>query len=305
MASGLVLLMGLLAVCAAVALTAAALAPAFAAKRQVSRSLAAVSADVALVSPHNVSLRQRVVVPAFEQLGELGYRLSPRGAVERLQRQLDLAGNPAGWNVQRVLAAKAGGLLLLALAASWFCSSTGASGVRTLTITVAAGAGGFFLPDLLTYNAGTKRQDAMKKQLADSLDLLTVCVESGLGFDAALVQVARSTTGPLSAEFHRTLQEMQIGKSRMDALRGMSERSTLADLRVFVGAIVQADSLGIPIARVLREQSKEMRLKRRQRAEEKAMKVPVKVLFPTVVFILPVIFVVIIGPAAIQMSQRL
>ncbi len=301
----LVLLVGFVAISGGALLAVMALTPAVSAKQQVARGLAALGPVTEAGNPRTVSFRERLLLPALEQMAQLGHRLSPSGTGERLQRQLDLAGNPGPWTLQRVLAAKAAGLLGAALLASWFCSSTGAGGFRTVTVVLIGGAAGFFLPDLLVYNAGTKRQEAIQKGLADALDLLTISVESGLGFDAALVQVARNTDGPLAAEFFRTLQEMQIGKSRMDALRAMGERSTVPDLRTFLNSIVQADTLGIPIARVLREQSKEMRLKRRQRAEEKAMKVPVKVLFPTVVFILPVIFVIILGPAGISISRTL
>ena len=132
----------------------------------------------------------------------------------------------------------------------------------------------------------------MQRELPDAIDLLTICVESGLGFDAALQQVARNTEGPLAEEFSRVLREMQIGSSRADALRAMGERTSVADLRTFVGAMVQADAFGIPIAQVLRVQSAEMRVKRRQRAEEKAQQVPVKITIPLIFCILPTLFIV-------------
>jgi tight adherence protein C len=143
----------------------------------------------------------------------------------------------------------------------------------------------------------------MLRALPDALDLLTISVEAGLGFDAAVMRVARNTTGPLAQEFSRLLQEMQIGVGRIDAMRAMAERSTIADLRSFCLAMVQADQLGIPVGRVLRVQSKEMRVKRRQRAEEKAQKVPVKIMVPLVLFIMPCLFIVVIGPGAITMVR--
>lgn len=133
--------------------------------------------------------------------------------------------------------------------------------------------------------------------------MLTVCVEAGLGFDAALGQVARNTTGPLSGEFFRVLKEMQIGKDRATAFLDLRNRTTVAELDGFVSALVQADKQGIPVANVLREQAHEMRLKRQQRAEEAAAKVPVKILFPLVCCIFPVMFIVIIGPGAIQIVR--
>jgi tight adherence protein C len=130
-------------------------------------------------------------------------------------------------------------------------------------------------------------------------------VEAGLAFDAALAQVSRNTSGPMADEFTRVLQEMQIGMGRTEAIRAMGERSTVADLRSFTTAMVQADQFGIPIAEVLRVQAKEMRVKRRQRAEEKAQKVPVKILFPLIFLILPALFIVILGPAIIQLRDSL
>jgi|tagenome__1003787_1003787.scaffolds.fasta_scaffold20742684_2 tight adherence protein C len=227
----------------------------------------------------------------------IAVRLSPSGITTTLQRRLDLAGNPSGWTPDRVLAVKGLGLFVLG-------GLGGLYGLRTIGFLVvgaaAAGAVGFFLPDILLYNAGIKRQQKIQKALPDALDMLTVCVEAGLGFDAALAQVARNTTGPLAAEVSRVLQEIQIGKSRSQALRALADRTTVPELRSFVSALVQAGELGITIADVLREQAKEMRLRRRQRAEEKAQKVPVKILFPLVFCLFPSMFIVIIGPGVIS-----
>jgi tight adherence protein C len=227
----------------------------------------------------------------------IAVRLSPSGITTTLQRRLDLAGNPSGWTPDRMLAVKGLGLFVLG-------GLGGLYGLRTIGFLVVgaavAGAVGFFLPDILLYNAGIKRQEKIQKALPDALDMLTVCVEAGLGFDAALAQVARNTTGPLAAEVSRVLQEIQIGKSRSQALRALADRTTVPELRSFVSALVQAGELGITIADVLREQAKEMRLRRRQRAEEKAQKVPVKILFPLVFCLFPSMFIVIIGPGVIS-----
>jgi tight adherence protein C len=232
----------------------------------------------------------------------LATRLSPSGIATTLQHRLDLAGNPSRWTPDRILAAKGLGLFILG-------GLGGLYGVHTLGLFVVgvavAGTAGFFLPDILLYNAGVKRQEKIQKALPDALDMLTVCVEAGLGFDAALAQVARNTTGPLAGEFSRVLQEMQIGKSRTQALRSMTDRTTVPELRSFVSALVQAGELGITIADVLREQAKEMRMRRRQRAEEKAQKVPVKILFPLVFCLFPSMFIVIIGPGAISIVHVL
>jgi tight adherence protein C len=143
----------------------------------------------------------------------------------------------------------------------------------------------------------------MTRSLSDAIDLLTISVESGLAFDAGLAQVARNTDGPLAAEFFRVLQEMQIGTGRLDAMRGMAERTNVPELKTLVGAMIQADAFGIPIANVLRVQSKEIRLKRSQRAEAAAQKVPVTILFPLIFCILPTLFIVILGPVAITLMQ--
>jgi tight adherence protein C len=163
----------------------------------------------------------------------------------------------------------------------------------------------FFLPDVLLYNRGIKRQELILAGLPDALDMLTVCVEAGLGFDAALAQVARNTQGPLAEEFARGLQEMQIGLSRAQALRAVADRTTVSELRAFASSLVQASELGIPVARVLREQTVEMRVRRRQRAEEKAQKVPVKIMFPVVACLFPALLVVIVGPGVISIAHAL
>jgi tight adherence protein C len=232
----------------------------------------------------------------------LALRLSPAGIGVRLQRGLDLAGNPVRWNPDRVLAVKGLGLVVLGVLGALLAVHRPA----LLIVFAPVGAAiGFFLPDLLLYNAGLKRQARIQAMLPDALDMLTICVEAGLGFDAALAQVARNTDGPLAAELSRTLQEMQIGKSRSQALHSLAERTTVPELRVFVSALVQASELGISVASVLREQANEMRIRRRQRAEERAQKVPVKILFPLITCLFPALFVVIIGPGAITIAHSL
>jgi len=232
----------------------------------------------------------------------LAVRLSPADAAGSLQRRLDLAGNPAGWTADRILALKGIAILIGAAVGVLFGVHQPA---LALVYAAIAGACGFFLPEVLLYNAGIKRQAQILSALPDALDMMTVCVEAGLGFDGALAQVARNTKGPLAEEFARTLQEMQIGLSRAQALRGMVARTTVPELRSFVGALVQASELGIPVARVLREQSSEMRIRRRQRAEERAQKVPVKIMFPLVTCLFPALLVIIIGPGVISIAHSL
>lgn len=232
----------------------------------------------------------------------IGRRLSPSGTVARLQRRLDMAGNPEKWNTDRLFAVKAIGLI--ALGALGLLIGLHDPGLEILTTVLGAGAG-FFLPDLLLINTGIKRQQKIQQDLPDAMDMLTICVESGLGFDAAMARVARNSQGPVAAEFSRVLQEIQIGKSRSQAMRSMSDRTTVAELRAFTSALVQAGELGIPVADVLRQQAGEMRLRRRQRAEEKAQQVPVKILFPLVGCLFPALFIIVIGPGAISIMHSL
>ena len=230
-------------------------------------------------------------------LRALALRLSPAGIVAKLQHRLDLAGNPARWNPDRMLAVKGLGLVTLGVLGMLIGSHK--PGLLIL-LGVVFGAVGFFLPDLLLYNAGLKRQEQIRANMPDAMDMLVVCVEAGLGFDAALAQVARNTSGPLAAELARAQQEMQIGKSRTEALRAMADRTTAPELRAFVSALVQAGELGISIASVLREQAKEMRLRRRQRAEEQAQKIQVKILVPLIFCLFPALFVVVMGPGVMS-----
>jgi tight adherence protein C len=152
----------------------------------------------------------------------------------------------------------------------------------------------------MIYNNGAKRQEELRVSLPDVLDTLTISVEAGQGFDAALAQVSRNGKGPMVGETARVLQEMRIGKSRTEALRSMAARTTVSELKGFTSAIVQASELGVPVAQVLREQSREMRIRRRQRAEEQAQKVPIKLLFPTLFCLFPALFVVILGPGILR-----
>lgn len=232
-------------------------------------------------------------------------RLSPAGTAAALQHRLDIAGNPGAWSPDRVLAAKGIGLLGLGVVGTVYGLAIAHSIGLAFVGLVVGGVAGLYVPDLLLYNAGLRRQQKIQRALPDSLDMLTVCMEAGLGFDAALAQVAQNTEGPLAAEFTRALQEMQIGQSRSDSLRALLTRTTVPELRVFVSALVQAGELGIPIAKVLREQAGEMRIRRRQRAEEQAQKVPVKIMFPLVMCLFPALMVVIIGPGVLRIAHAL
>lgn len=225
--------------------------------------------------------------------------LAREGASGRLQRRLDLAGNPRNWGPDRVLGYKGAGLFAGAVLGLFFGMKHGF--VPSVGLASAGAAIGLVLPDVLVRNLGEKRQLELRKGLPDAMDVLTVCVEAGLGFDAALGRVARNLQGPVAQECARVLQEMQFGKSRTDAMRALSDRTTVPEVRSFVAAVVQSGELGVSIGDVLREQSRELRVKRRQRAQEKAQKLQVKILLPLISCMLPAMFVVVIGPAVIKL----
>ncbi len=299
----LLLVLGLAGVFCAIAIALATVGAITSERQQVGRSLAAVEAIHAgpqsMARELNQPFATRVLTPTLTRLTSLGKRFTPGDQVGRIRHRLELAGNPPRWDVDRILAFKMLGALsglVLGIALPLVLSG---GLLTTLGVAIALTLAGFYGPDLALYQLGYNRREQIRRELPDALDLLTISVEAGLAFDAALSQVARNTVGPLAEEFFRVLQEMQIGLSRMDAMRALGDRSELPELRAFVTAMVQADAFGIPIAQVLRVQAKEMRVKRSQRAEELAQKVPVKILFPLIFCILPSLFVVILGPAVI------
>jgi tight adherence protein C len=225
-------------------------------------------------------------------------RVLPGASVARINRLLGTAGRPAAWPLERVLAAKvalaaiAGLLGLLLLAAH--------PGVIVVVLALVVTGVAFFLPELLLYSRGQERQQAIALELADTLDQMTIAVEAGLGFESAIARAGRNGKGPLAEELVRTLQDIGVGQPRREAYLALAERTGVADLRRFIRAVVQADQYGVSVADVLRTQAAEMRLKRRQRAEEKAMQIPVKVIFPLILCILPTLFIVLLGPTVLQ-----
>jgi tight adherence protein C len=242
---------------------------------------------------------ERVTSPFFQKMTDLGRRFTPSDQASRLRRKLDLAGNPAGWDSDRVLAWKMLGMFIGG-AVGFFLPLLLGNVLWAILFGIGGAVLGYFAPNLILYQKAYDRSQRITNDLPDALDLLVISVESGLGFDAALAQVARNTEGPLAEEFFRVLQEMQLGTGRADAMRALADRTDVGDLRGFITAMVQADAFGIPIANVLRIQAREMRIRRSQRAEEQAQKVPVKILFPLIFCIMPALFIVILGPAAIQ-----
>jgi tight adherence protein C len=242
---------------------------------------------------------ERVGPGVSNRLTRLGRAATPRAVLAQLRRRLDYAGNPPYWTVERLYEVKAVGLFGGAVLGAGI--GLLANGLSGLLLGGVIGAPlGFFGPDIVLYDVSERRQDRIRRTMPDILDVLTVSVEAGLGFDAALAQITRYGRGPLAGEFARVLQEMQIGRARVDALRALASRTSVSELKAFCAIVVQASELGVPIANVLREQAREMRIRRRQRAEELAQKVPVKILFPLIFCLFPALFIVVLGPGVIN-----
>jgi tight adherence protein C len=251
-------------------------------------------------TPHE-GLRERVVAPISDVLARWALKLNPRSSKDSVGRRLMAAGvgyklSPTGY-----LALKA----LLALIGVFVGSMLGASrGVSGLVLgALMAGALGFLGPDYALTLKARSRKEKVRADLPDALDLLAVSVEAGLGFDAALAKLNEHMDGPLADEFGLTLSEMRIGESRSEALKRMSDRVDAPELSAFTRAIIQADQLGTTLGRILRVQAADARLRRQAAAEERAMKAPIKMLFPTVLFIFPAMFLVILGPAILNVQK--
>lgn len=247
--------------------------------------------------------RDRAIGPLLESLAQRARRLTPAGIVESLERRMLVAGVPLSWTVERLVAVK----LVLGVGALFVGLLRIVVDLSTLNLLIVVGAPllGYFSVDLALHSQAEKRQAEVGAKLADTIDQITVSVEAGLGLEAAIARAAKSGDGPLAEELLRTLQDVQAGMPRSAALRALIERTTVADLRRFVQAVVQAEAYGVPVGQVLRVQAGELRVKRRQRAEEKAMKMPVKVLFPLVLCIMPAMFIVLLGPAGLRIMDTL
>ena len=249
---------------------------------------------------------ERVIIPVVRRLGEFSARFTPQKAIQDTARRLELAGNP--WPIDAatflairfILAVVLGGLLIAVVLISPPSNPTD----NFMYIGGAAFAG-FFLPHLLLTSKITSRQNEIRKAMPDALDLLTICVEAGLGFDAAMSKVSEKWENQLSLAFARTIREVQLGKVRREALKDMSDRLGIAEMTSFVAAIIQSEQLGVSMARVLRIQSDQMRVKRRQRAEEEAHKAPIKMIIPMALLIFPSIMIIILTPAALQIMNSL
>jgi tight adherence protein C len=251
------------------------------------------------------SLARRLVLPALERLGAIALRFAPSGVVERLDDELGYAGSPTGWDGQRLLAMKLASGVTFGLGALLVLPVGGFGVVRAVVLAPFAAILGYYVPEWVLRSRSSKRQGQIQRALPDALDLMSITVEAGLGFDAALDRVSREMGGPLGEEIHRVVQEMRLGKGRGEALRDLGERTTVQELKSFVLAMVQAEIFGISVAKVLHSQAEQLRIKRRQRAEEQAQKLPVKIVFPLILCVFPFLMIVLLGPAAIQVYENI
>jgi tight adherence protein C len=250
-------------------------------------------------------ITERVLVPIVQKIGELTEKFTPQKAIEETERKLELAGNPPGidptifWAARFIAAIGIGGILLFVFSMGSMDWTWG----RKLLLTGIFSVIGFFMPQLLLQSKINARQDMIRKSMPDALDLLTICVQAGLGFDAAMSRVAEKWVDALADEFSRCLREIQLGNVRRVALRNMADRIGITEMTSFVAAIIQSEQLGVSMAKVLRIQSDQMRTRRRQTAEEKAQQAPVKMLFPMAMLIFPSIMIILLGPAGLQLKD--
>ncbi|HVC82974.1 MAG TPA: type II secretion system F family protein [Chloroflexota bacterium] len=266
--------------------------------------------DLELAKP----FRERVIKPFLAQISRLTSRMSPGNTMEKTEMNLAQAGNPRGLNVESFFGLKGVVAVVLGVLVTLIMYLNPLPGtipyppevpLSALIWAVCAIVLGFFFPDLWIRDEKKRRQKRIGKALPDTIDIIAISVEAGLGFDAAVQRVASKAKDDLSLEFERYLLELRLGKSRKEALRNIIWRTGVPDLSSFITAIIQADTLGVSIANVLRIQSDQMRIRRRQRAEELAHKAPIKMLFPMALFIFPAIFVVILGPIVPQIQSGL
>ena len=250
----------------------------------------------------SLSFSERVLIPVIEQLSGMVARFTPQKQLENSRKLIEMAGmnyDPTQFFLMRIAATLGlgiGGLFIAIFAVT-------APPMQLLMWTGGGVMIGYLLPVMLLRSKISRRQQEIVKALPDALDLLTICVEAGLGFDAAMGKVYEKWDNELALAFGRVLREIQLGKIRRDALKAMSERMDVPDVNAFTAAIIQAEQLGVSMSKILRVQSDQMRVKRRQRAQEKAQQAPVKMMIPMVLLIFPSLWIVLMGPAILQVMN--
>lgn len=280
----------------------------FSEERRVSHALKQVSEweaqQASAAEPLLQPFKTRVFGPVGDRLTSMFASAMPENSRAAVQHRLDLAGSPRGLTPDSILGLRVGGAVAGVVVGTVLVLVLHA-GLSLLSIVVFPGAValGYFAVDIWLSQVGQRRQDQIRRALPDMLDMLTISVQAGLGFDMALTKLVRTTSGPLSYEFSRMLNEVQAGVARRDALRNLGARTAVPEVNNFVVAMVQADIFGVSISGILHEQSSELRTRRRQRAEEMAQKAPVKIVFPIIVCILPATLMVILGPAVVSIGR--
>ncbi len=248
---------------------------------------------------------ERALEPLLSSLLNVGRRFAPTGFAEGITRKIELAGYPAGWSSEMFLIYKVLGAVSGLLWIPLVLGVLGFSGLIGFLFIAFLWAISFRLPDILLDSKRNERVEQIRREIPDLLDLLTISIEAGLGFEQALDRSVAAMPGPLTSEFRRMLQEIRIGSNRADALRAVDARTEIKELRSFIMAVLQADTFGVSIGKILRAQASDARQRRRTWAQEKAQKMPVKLLFPLILCIFPAVFVVVIGPAVIDIAQNL
>jgi tight adherence protein C len=251
----------------------------------------------------SLPISDRIFVPIIRRISDFITRFAPQSMLENTARQLELAGSPRNMSAAGFLVMRLAATVLLTALFFYVSRSWGQDTRRVILYTFLMAGLGFMLPQMLLSSMITRRKEAIIKKFPDALDLMSICVDAGLTFDGAMSKVHEKWDDPLAREFGRVIYEIQLGKSRRQALRDLSDRCDVADVTSFIAAILQADQLGVSIGKVLRIQSEQMRIKRRQRAEERAHQAPVKMMFPMVFLIFPSMFVVLLGPAGFQVLR--
>jgi tight adherence protein C len=249
----------------------------------------------------SLSFKERVLKPLLENIGKGMLKLAPREMISNMEEKISMAGKPNNWGVKNWLGFQAFLIFGLPLIILMFYLQFRMDIKQFILLTVSTASIGLLFPNMLLNSKIRKRQTEVSKSLPDIMDLLTVSVEAGLTFDSALSKVVEKMPGTLAREFEVVLQEIKVGKSKKEALYQMADRIGVQDLRNFVSSVVQADQLGVSLGKVLRIQSEQIRQNRKQRISEKAMKAPVKMLIPMVIFIFPAIYIVLLGPVVINL----
>ncbi|HEX7555249.1 MAG TPA: type II secretion system F family protein [Leptolinea sp.] len=306
---GFIVLIAIVLIIAAVLVVIGLRNPSFQNNRILQDRLEEMTTTGEVVNLENIELSlpfsERVIYPVARKLGEIAIRFTPQNALQNTAKKLELAGSPAKLDPTLMMALQFisfvvfGGLLFLVFSVAHVSWPLGIVILIVLVFSVL----GFFIPQLLLSSKINRRQKNIRRALPDAMDLLTICVEAGLGFDAAMSKVGEKWETELSLAFARAIREIQLGKLRREALRTMADRIGISEMTSFVAAVIQSEQLGVSLAKVLRIQSDQMRVRRRQLAEEEAHKVPIKMLIPMALLIFPSLMIVLLAPAGFKLMH--